>query len=105
MLVHSTGIARNKLVCRYANIVYTSQIIPYTHTHTHTHTHILIPFEDCELTGLKVDIAYCTQSILSGIHCQVFFMLLIFISFCTGAAILCPFFRSYKVVTASKKPP
>ena len=27
------------------------------HTHTHTHTHILIPFEDSELTGLKVDIA------------------------------------------------
>ena len=27
------------------------------HTHTHTHTHILIPFEDREPTGLKVDIA------------------------------------------------
>ena len=29
----------------------------HTYTHTHTHTHILIPFEDCKLTGLKVDIA------------------------------------------------
>ena len=25
--------------------------------HAHTHTHILILFEDCELTGLKVDVA------------------------------------------------
>ena len=29
----------------------------HTRTHTHTLTHILIPFEDCRLTGLKVDIA------------------------------------------------
>ena len=29
----------------------------HTHTHTHTHTHILIPFEDREPAGLKVDIA------------------------------------------------
>ena len=27
------------------------------HACTHTHTHILILFEDCELTGLKVDVA------------------------------------------------
>ena len=35
----------------------------HTHTHAHTHTHILIPFEDREPTGPKVDIAtettYC----------------------------------------------
>ena len=35
----------------------------HTHTHinTHTHTHTLIPFEDGELTGLKVDIATTTK--------------------------------------------
>jgi len=33
------------------------KFIPYTHMHTRMHTHILIPFEDCKPTGLKVDIA------------------------------------------------
>ena len=31
--------------------------------HTHSHKHILIPFEDHELRGLKVDIAWVTVSI------------------------------------------
>ena len=45
-----TGIAQNELICGYATIVHASSSF---RTHTHTHT----PFEDCELTGLKVDIA------------------------------------------------
>ena len=78
VLVYSTGIAWNELVRGYASVVCTSSysVQPPPPPHTHTHTHILIPFEDCELTGLKVEIACCTQSILSGIHCQVFFYVL-----------------------------
>ena len=39
----------------YANVVHTSVQV---HS-VHTHTHILIPFADCELTGLKMDIVIC----------------------------------------------
>ena len=66
----STGIVQNELLCGYANVVHISNSFhPCTHTHihththtrthahTHTHTHILIPFEDSEPMGLKVDIA------------------------------------------------
>ena len=52
VLVYSTGIVRNKLICEYANVVCTS-----SSSHPHTHTHTLIPFEHHEPTGLKVDIA------------------------------------------------
>ena len=41
VLVYSTGIVQNELICGHA-------------VHTHTHTHILIPSEDREPTGLKV---------------------------------------------------
>ena len=47
------GIVRNELICWYAKVVHISSSF-----RTHTHTHILIPFEDRELTGLKVDIAH-----------------------------------------------
>ena len=68
MLVYSTGIEWNELICGYASVVHTSSSIhthtrmhtltySLTHTHTHLHSHTLIPFEDHELTGLKVDIA------------------------------------------------
>ena len=45
------------------------KFIPYAHTHTHT----LIPFEDHEPTGLKVDIAHMVCSlaltfVLASIH-------------------------------------
>ena len=36
--------------------------LSFSHTQTHTHKHILIPFEDCELMGLKVDIAFSNIS-------------------------------------------
>ena len=66
VLVYSTGIARNELICGYANVVHASSYSVHTHTHAHTHarthTHILIPFEDREPTGLKVDIAQETSS-------------------------------------------
>ena len=56
VLVYSTGIVRNELICGYIcqRRAYFKFI---SYTHTHTHTHILIPFEDSEPTGLKVDIA------------------------------------------------
>ena len=58
VLVYSTGIVQNELMCGYANVVDTSSSFhPHTHTHTHTHTHILIPFGDSEPMGLKVDTA------------------------------------------------
>ena len=72
LLVLSTGIVRNELKCGYANVVHTSSSF---RPHTHTHTHILIPFEDSEPTGLKVDIAYCVCSVTAvsvsagNIHC------------------------------------
>ena len=57
-----TGIVWNEWIHGYANVVRTSSsFCTHTHTPTHSlcvsHTHILITFEDCELTGLKVDIA------------------------------------------------
>ena len=60
VLVYNTGIVRNELICGYANVLHTSSSFrPHTHTHAHTHArmHILIPSEDRESTGLKVDIA------------------------------------------------
>ena len=57
VLVYSMGIVWNELICGYANVVHTSSsFCPHTHIHTHTHICIFIPFEDCELMGLKVDI-------------------------------------------------
>ena len=53
-LVQCTDIVQNELICGYVNVVYTSSLF---HPHTHTHAHILIPFEDHNPTGLKVDIA------------------------------------------------
>ena len=53
VLVYSTGIVRNELICGYANVLHTSSSFR-THTqHTHTYTQ----FEDHEPTGLKMDIA------------------------------------------------
>ena len=71
-----TGIVQNELICWYAKVVHISSSF-------HPHTHILIPFEDREPTGLKVDIAKKNNVIwsrlvsavsvlslhLSGIHC------------------------------------
>jgi len=48
------GIVWNELIRGYANVVHTSSSFS---THACTHAHILIPFEDHELMGLKVDIA------------------------------------------------
>ena len=68
MLVYSTGIARNELIyvdmpmwcILQVHSVYT-HMHPHTRMHAHmrayTHTHILIPFEDCEPMGIKVDVA------------------------------------------------
>ena len=79
VLLYSTGIVCNELICGYANMVHTSSSFcpcthtcmhaharththacTCTHTHTHTHTHTLslslILSEDCEPMGLKVDI-------------------------------------------------
>ena len=74
VLVYITGIVWNELIklCGYANALHTSSSF---RPHTHTHTHILIPFEDSEPTGLKVDIAYCVCSVTAvsvsagNIHC------------------------------------
>ena len=52
VLVYSTGIVWNEVMCGYANVVHTSSSFC-----PHTHTHILKPFEDSEPTGLKVDTA------------------------------------------------
>ena len=49
VLVYSAGIARNGLIRVGMHRV--------DSTHTHTHAHTLIPSEDLEPTGLKVDIA------------------------------------------------
>ena len=51
VLAYTTDIAQNELICGYVSVVHTSSSF-------RTHTHILIPFEDCELTGLKVDIGH-----------------------------------------------
>ena len=51
-----TGIVWTELICGYASVVHTSSSF-YTHTHAHTSARILIPFEDCKQTVLKVDIA------------------------------------------------
>ena len=42
----------NELICGHANVAHTSSSF-----RPHTHTQILIPFENQEPTGLKVDIA------------------------------------------------
>ena len=54
-----TGIVWNELIRGYTNVVHTSSSFrPRTHARTdsRSHTRILIPFEDREPTGLKVDI-------------------------------------------------
>ena len=68
VLAYTTDIAQNELICGYVSVVHTSSSF-------RTHTHILIPFEDCELTGLKVDIAHslahthaCTHYTHTQIH-------------------------------------
>ena len=39
VLVYSTGIVRNELICGYASVVQPSgSFRPHTHTHTHSHT-------------------------------------------------------------------
>ena len=39
----------------------------HTHTHTRMHAHILALFEDCKLTGLKVDIVIaCSLHLCNG---------------------------------------
>ena len=53
VLVYRTGVIWYELMCGYANVVHTP-----VQVHS-VHTHILIPFADCELTGLKVDIVMC----------------------------------------------
>ena len=63
VLVYSTGIEQitDMWTCQrsaYFNPIPSTHARARAHTHTHTHTHILIPFEDREPTGLKVDIAY-----------------------------------------------
>ena len=80
VLVYSTGIARNELICGYANVVYTSSsFCPHTHTHTYTHTHTdarthahmhactrthacMHTHANIEPTGLNVDIAEVSLS-------------------------------------------
>ena len=60
VLVYSTVIEQNELIYIYIYVDMPTCCIlqvHYVHTHTHTHTHILVPFEDPEPTGLKVDIA------------------------------------------------
>ena len=52
MLVYRTGIARNELI-----IMWICQRTAYLKFIPPTHTHILIPSEDSEPTGLKVNIA------------------------------------------------
>ena len=56
VLMYSTGIVRNELICVGMPTLCILQVHS-VYTHTHTHTHILIPFEDREPTGLKVDTA------------------------------------------------
>ena len=56
VLLYSTGMVWNELICGYANVLHTSGSFR-PHTHTHARTHIHIPFEDHELTRLKVEIA------------------------------------------------
>ena len=58
--VYNTGIVCNELICGYANVLHTSSSF---RPHIHTDTHILIPFEDSEPTGLKVDIACKKESV------------------------------------------
>ena len=50
VLVYCTSIVRNELIYGFANVLHTSSSF-------RPRTNILIPFEDHELTGLKVDIA------------------------------------------------
>ena len=67
VLVYSTGVVWYELMCAYANVVHTS-VQFYS---VHTHTHILIPFADCELIGLKVDIVVCVVNsdvCINGLH-------------------------------------
>ena len=56
VLVYSSGIVQNELICGYASVVHMLSSLP-AHTHTHARTFIFIPFEDRKLTGLKVDMA------------------------------------------------
>ena len=48
VLVYSTGIVRNELICGYANVVHTSSSFC-----SHTHTHTVSPSEDCKTDGAK----------------------------------------------------
>ena len=65
VLAYNTGIVRIRMwICQRTAYF---KFIPSKHTHTHTHTHthiIIIPFEDRELTGLKVDIAHFLMFLL-----------------------------------------
>ena len=53
VLVYSTDIVRNELISGYATH---TCMRAHTYMHTQTHTHILVPSEDREPTGLKMDI-------------------------------------------------
>ena len=50
VLVYSTSIVQNELICGYANVLHTLSSF-------HPHAHTLKPFEDGETMGLKVDTA------------------------------------------------
>ena len=62
-----TGIARNELIYSVGMPAKCILQVHSVYTHTHAHAHIIIPFEDREPTGLKVDIANkTTQRLQTG---------------------------------------
>ena len=75
------------------------RFIPSTHSHTHTHTHTLIPFEDLELTGLKVDIVVFSWR--KRFRCVCFCLRpLCFMCFCLGPLCFTPL-QIFRLVAVS----